>query len=475
MAGGKRGVSDTSGSSGSAGPRRRRSPPTIDLKATEVIEERETPPVQAEEPQASPAHSETAAAEEGGRTNHDTKGDDDGAAPLASAAPESAAVRASAVWRGLGPRWQLGAAASAGATAMLLLVALLWAAGIFDQRDSDTAVMAAKLAVLELQVRDLAARAPAAATDSKALGDLGARLSGLEQKLTQLGDISARARKLDDLDARLGKLESGMAAPLEHLTAIDARLKALDESIAGFRQRVEASDASAREAHAEAVSAAAAAGKATAQAGQRTAERGDLDALAARVDQVERAAKAARERPVEVNAGNDRAARFAIIAAALRDAVDQGTPYTAELAAAKPLVADAATLAPLEPFAASGLPTVASLAAELSKLASAQQPSDPGTGGGLVDRLQAQAARVVRVRRLDEPPHDDGGMILARARAAAAAGNIDTARAELAQLPAEAQAPVKAWIERAAAYVAARAAARRLMESALTALQKGLP
>ena len=53
----------------------------------------------------------------------------------------------------------------------------------------------------------------------------------------------------------------------------------------------------------------------------------------------------------------DRPVRVAVVAAALRNAVERDFPFTAELAAARALGLDEKALAALEPFAATGVPT----------------------------------------------------------------------------------------------------------------------
>src|SRR5260370_40722455 len=89
----------------------------------------------------------------------------------------------------------------------------------------------------------------------------------------------------------------------------------------------------------------------------------------------------------------DRSGRSAVAATALSATVERGHPFTAELAAAKSLAADPNLLALLEPFAATGVPTTAALANELSALipsllaAAGPAPRD----GSLLEKLQANA------------------------------------------------------------------------------------
>jgi hypothetical protein len=71
-----------------------------------------------------------------------------------------------------------------------------------------------------------------------------------------------------------------------------------------------------------------------------------IEKLTAALAEVQTTARAAA-------AGSDRASRLAVAASALRNAVEHGDPFTAELAIVKPLAPDANAIALLEPFAAS--------------------------------------------------------------------------------------------------------------------------
>jgi hypothetical protein len=171
----------------------------------------------------------------------------------------------------------------------------------------------------------------------------------------------------------------------------------------------------------------------------------------------------------------DRPVRLAVTAAALNVAVERGDAFAVELAAAKQLTPDSTTsLAPLEPYAASGLPSAAALSRELMGLLGtlAQASGTTPREGGFLERLQANAERLVRIRPLDEPPGDDPAAVLTRIEQRAAQADIPGALAELAKLPAPARATVQAWITKAQARLAALAASRRFATDAYAALGK---
>ena len=193
------------------------------------------------------------------------------------------------------------------------------------------------------------------------------------------------------------------------------------------------------------------------------AERSALEALANRVTAVERSEKAAES--------GDRALRLALAATALNNAVERGDAFPTELATAKALGADAKLVAALEPFARSGVPSAAALARQFSELAPSLQQAS-GAREGVLARLQVNAEKLVRIRRVDEPAGSDAGAIVARAEAKVSRSDIGGAVSELAQLPPDARAPAEAWIKNAQARSAAIDASRRLAADALSGLAK---
>ena len=156
----------------------------------------------------------------------------------------------------------------------------------------------------------------------------------------------------------------------------------------------------------------------------------------------------------------------------MRDAVVSGAPFADELAQAKALGADEKVLAPLAPFAATGLPAPQTLAQELRallpamlKISGAQAPK-----GGFLERLQANAGKLVHIRRVDAPPGDDPSAVLARLEIDAAKADIAAALGDLGKLAEATRAPAQAWIEKAQARQAALSAARQYAADTARAL-----
>jgi hypothetical protein len=166
--------------------------------------------------------------------------------------------------------------------------------------------------------------------------------------------------------------------------------------------------------------------------------------------------------------------RTAVIGAALAAVVERGDPFADELAAARALVPEAGALAPLEGFAATGVPGADALARELTDLAPAllQAAAAAPPEGGILEKLQANAQRLVRIRPIEEVPGDDSAAVIARVEIKAARGDVAGALMELGNLPATVRAPAQAWISKAQARAAALAASRAFAADTLAALAK---
>src|SRR5262249_4304345 len=266
---------------------------------------------------------------------------------------------------------------------------------------------------------------------------------------------------------------------LDRISTLEGAVKALDEKIGVVARRTDEIAVIASDARAKADATAAALAELAqkvARLGSPGVQRDDLDALANQVAALDRSSKALGEEVAKRGADGiaDRAGRLALISAALTAAVERGDAYATELATAKALGGDANALGPLEPFASTGVPSAASLGSELTALVPAltQAAGLAPRDANFLDRLQAGAERLVRIRPLAAAPADDPAAVLTRIEIRAKEADIAGALAELAKLPAEAQAPAKAWIAKAQARIAALAASRRFAADALAALAK---
>jgi hypothetical protein len=407
-------------SGGPEQPDRRRPAPTIDLKATEIASDR--PPVAEPEPPPGSEHPEPPP------ERHDS----------ASESRAETASRRLPVWLPVGT-------AMAGAA---LTVTVIWLVGLGASRDSDTGAMEARVAKLEQQIADLNGR-PAPPGP-----DLAARLQKLETQVEALSAVGAPPGD-PGLASRLTAIETEMHSLRAMAEALSGRAEDLSAGLADARRRADANAAAIAEL-AQKPAPASPAG-----------ESGDVAAmLSALMDRV----GALEARPP---AAADGAARTAAVAAALVAAVERGAPFAAELKAAQSQAADPKALAPLAPFAASGLPSPSALARELAALEPqlvAATDAAP-TEGGLLEKLEANAQKLIRIRPIDQAQSGDQPLaILTRAEFKASHGDLPDALAELAKLPAPVRALAEPWIEKAQARTAALAASRKFAADALAAL-----
>jgi hypothetical protein len=315
-------------------------------------------------------------------------------------------------------------AGAAGAVAMTLILGALWLTGLLPVRYQMTAT-----------------------TDSKVV-DL----------------LSGRVSKIEETIAKLPKTDAGMA---DRLTVTENAMKSLGIALAALNHRTDdiAGTVSQARERADAATKAVTELQASVQNISKTntavPSPAELDALQKRIAELEQSAKSARA-DIAKTATADTAARLALSATALRDAVVSGGPFADELARAKALGATDIELAPLVPFAASGVPSAQSLAQDLRallpamlKISSAQAPS------GFLERLEANAGKLVVIRPVDAPPGNDASSVLARVEIDAAKADIPAALADLGKLNDATRAPAQAWFAKAQARQAALAEARR--------------
>jgi hypothetical protein len=331
-----------------------------------------------------------------------------------------------------------------------LVLAVLGVVSLLLSRDNGVSALDARLAGVELDLRDLAARAPPPAADPKALDAVAGRVAKLEAA---------------GVTPPQGASDPALAA---RVAALETQINALAEAVGVLGRRNDEALAAAREARVRADAGAAEISELT-QKPPAAVDRGEFEALANRVAAAERSEKAA-EKAAE---SADRAVRLALAATALNAAVERGDAFAAELAAVKTLGADPKLVAALEPFARSGVPSAAALARQFSELAPALlQAAEPPSREGVLGRLQMNAEKLVRIRRVDEAPGSDAAAIVARSEAKASRGDLAGVAAELSQLPPNARAPAEAWIKSVQARTAAIDASRRLAADALAGLNK---
>jgi hypothetical protein len=206
----------------------------------------------------------------------------------------------------------------------------------------------------------------------------------------------------------------------------------------------------------------------------------DLGPINERLGQIERAASELKSSAAQQNAKpvDDAALRRVVAASLLDTSVRQSEPYAAALAAVKPLASNANQLKPLDAFAATGVPNAAALSRELLAVLPklTPVPAEVGPAGtGFMDRLQAGAAKLVRIERTDAVGAGNNSSAVSRAAAAARSNDIATARRELLTLSPADRAALQPWLEKVDARDAALTASRQFAADAMAALSKPAP
>ncbi|MFY9892967.1 MAG: hypothetical protein WAK63_02405 [Xanthobacteraceae bacterium] len=305
-----------------------------------------------------------------------------------------------------------------------------------------------------------------------------------QQTAAAPGVQGAKAASTDEISSRLDKIQQALQAPhadqalAARVAATEAQTKSLGDSLAALNRRLDEVAAASQNALAQAKAAAAAADAAK-NAVQTDVQHSDLAlnnrtaALDNRIAALESTMKSlSTDAAQRTPSADDRAARLTVAAEALRAAVKRGAPYQTELAVVRALGADQTATAPLEPFAADGLPNAAALAHEFALLTpSLRQASGAAPReSSFLGSLEAHAQKLVRITPIEAPAGDDPSSVIQRINIDAARGDIAAALAGIARLPESARALAASWVKKAEAREAAIAASRRIAADALAAI-----
>jgi hypothetical protein len=396
--------------------RPKRAPPTIDLEATEVIGETDTGV------SAKPASEATGDAAEPGATAGET------AEPGATQAEAPTSASAGKPWIA-----SMLVSASAGSAAAGLVVAIVWLLGWPGEAVSPANV--------------------APQIDHAEVDALVARVASIESKTATESKAATPSSSVPDPVAA-------------------TRIDALEKSIVSLREELGASRSQSERLTAEVNELKAAPRDAAAPP--------DLSAINERLAQIEHNSRAQIAEAAQQSAkpADDKPLRRVVAATLLDVSVRQGEPYTAALDAAKALAPDPGVLKPLEPFAATGVPSAGALSRDLLALLPKPAPAPEAattTGAGIVDRLQAGAARLVRIQRTDAADSSDRTAVVVRAAGAAQRGDIVGARRELNSLASADRAAVQPGIDRLDGRDLALATSRQFAADAMAALPKPAP
>ncbi|MDA9449342.1 MULTISPECIES: COG4223 family protein [Bradyrhizobium] len=392
--------------------RAKRTPPTIDLEATEVSTQPQEAAVEPEahlEPERA-AHEQTRVEE---AKSEEIESEETKSQPQSERAEEQPSVASAPM-----SPWVI--APFSGAVAAAVVIAVGWLLGwpAVQAPPAAPQVTSATVDALSGRVAAVEAKAGKPAADPA----MAARIDALEKSATGLrSDVANLRAQSDKTASTLNDAKSAPQTAAPDLAALSDRIAQLER--ASKTERAE------------------------------LAQQGEKIADAKRMD--------------------DKPLRHVVAAALLDVAVRHGDAYESQLAAARAMAAKPDALKPLDAFAASGIPTPVALSRELLNIVpKLSPPAEAQTSGtGIVERLQAGASKLVRIERTDGVGNDRGA-IVARVTAAALRNDFVEARRELKTLAEADRAPAQAWLDKADARDAALAASRKFADDAMADLVK---
>ena len=388
--------------------KRRRRPPVLELKASEVG-------------QGGEAHKEKP------KTESDKK------ASAATGANPWERARATTMSLGSAVSLPLIATGAASAIAGALIVFLLMPPRS-ENADPRVGELADEVANLSERIKSLAARpSPAPAPDQSGLGE-----------------------RIDKLTAAIGEAEQRLAAvekrpepKVADISAVDKRTAAMEATLKELRGGLNDLKRIAEQAPA-------------------AASPQSIEGIAGRIGGLEeRIAALAAARASRPPATNSSAAEL-IALNLLSGAVRSGKPFTKEFDAARALLGErAAPLSALAPLAANGLPTVADLEQQFSELVP-DLLRRPESNGNFFERLVTNATRLVEVRQVGEPEGTSPSAIVARAETKLARGDLAGAIDEAETLPEPAKSHAAKWVAAAKLRSDAESLMAKLLEAILS-------
>ncbi|MFQ6553638.1 COG4223 family protein [Aestuariibius insulae] len=265
--------------------------------------------------------------------------------------------------------------------------------------------------------------------------------------------LEAQSERIAQLEADLAAVQSapvGSAVTAEDLEALRADLSGgPDDASEDFSESITALDErlTALERQPTGEGSGASAGAVASFERELDGVRGEIAALSGELSDRDARIVELSDRIAAEEAGAVEAARTAQIEAAatqIRTAIATGEPYADALETVKG-AADEGVVAALEPYAASGVPTLAALVESFPEAARAALTEDRSESGGVGVGAFLQSR--LNVRSVEPREGTDADAVLSRVGAALDEGDLNTAVAELNTLPEAAQAAMSDWGE----------------------------
>jgi hypothetical protein len=341
------------------------------------------------------------------------------------------------------------------------VVALATAWGLLDRQQA-----APQLGGIEQRLASLEARPQEPSQDAGAIAEMQTRIGALEERKPE------PPAELASLNERIGKLEASLQSlakaaqsggSVADAAALDAKMTEIDQKLTAKVEQSLTEQNAARAKSIESVEADVATLKAKlgalAEAKLDQGETGgseDLAAIDERVGKIETVLPKLAETVERGNAAAQSGAA-AIAFANLRDAVDGGGTYSAQLDAFNAVAPEAGNLGVLPARAERGIPTLPQLALALQGVDAQTAPaSKPAADASFFDSVIASAKSAVQVRRLDAGADgSDPEAVLTRAEQQVAKGDLAAAMKEVEALPDSSREAFTRWLDDARARVSA--------------------
>jgi len=359
------------------------------------------------------------------------------------------------------------------------LIAVYWP---WVQGGSEASTANDRLTTLESRVAQIAAghapnvAAAAFGEEQKNLSALKMRLDADEARLTAMEKASG---ELDSSD--LGALKTDIDKDAAGIAQLDGRVAKLEQNPGGAQPAAQALAQLRKDLDTRMQAQADAGGKLGERVAalEKTAPPSDLatrldsfalktgeDALDSRITKLE------GQNPSDVM----RRAASVLALADLARASAGAEPFTAELSALRALEPSAPELADLSKYAPAGAPTRAMLAERFSSQADAILAAERSSeAGNWTQRLWANLANLVSVRRIGQVQGDDSESRVARAEADLHVGDLDRAIVEVTALKGAARNAAMPWLAAAQARIAVDRDTRALMSRVIASLSAPLP
>ncbi|WP_404382349.1 uroporphyrinogen-III synthase [Caenispirillum salinarum] len=308
----------------------------------------------------------------------------------------------------------------------------------YPQADQRLTEVQAENEALRGQVTDLQAR----------LSDLSSQIGNMQNRLSEVADRPAAAAELPpDVTRRLADMESQLQVlsnlDPQALEQVAAAGEAAGQEVQALRQEL-------------------------GEIRRGTADASTVLAMQERLDRVQGMAQQMASR-------QDTALAFVLTTAQLRQAIDQGNPYEAELRTVRAIADEMPKVSlpddgVLTAHAEDGIPTREMLAERFDRLSAdiIRAAAAPDDAPAWVQKTVQRVMGLVTVRRTDgEAVGDSAPAVVARADSALNAGNLQAALNELSKLEGEAAAAAQGWIDAAQARLGAEDVVSDLTAEAL--------